>query len=99
MATPFRECYSDLNNFKDFPPTGKTFEAFHQACDWLKENGYSHGSMQRDAPIGIMRGLDWDIAKWRNLSEKERRELDGTMIPIDGNFRDGGARIRLRGEP
>lgn len=83
----------------NFPPTGEEFGAYYQACTWLREQGYSCGSMQRDSPIGIMRGLDWQIAKWRNLNARERGELDGTIEPVYGNFRDGGARIRLKEAP
>ena len=56
---------------KVFDKTGD-FAAFQEAENYLKENGYSWGSMQRDDPIGIMKG-DYDIAKWRNLSAKEKK--------------------------
>jgi hypothetical protein len=72
------------------------FEAYHAACAWCEENGYSHGSMQRDAPIGILKG-DWIIAKWRNLSAEEREHLDGTITCIE-TFREAPIHIVIKGE-
>lgn len=71
----------------------KDFEAFFKACDFLKSRGFSVGSMQRDDPIGIRRG-DWDIAKWRNLSEDDMSKLDGT---IKGNMREGPLTVHITG--
>lgn len=75
---------------KIFDRTGD-FEAFRDAESWLKENGYSWGSMQGDAPIGVMRG-DYDIAKWRNLSTREINALDGT---ITGDKRNGPVTVTI----
>lgn len=36
----------------EFNQTGD-FSAFYAATDWLKEQGYSYGSMCMDMPIGI----------------------------------------------
>ena len=55
-----------------------TFKAFNAATKWCKDNGFSVGSMQRDAPIGLMRG-DYQISKWRNLRKQEIYELDGKI--------------------
>lgn len=71
----------------------KDFEAFYKARDFLKSIGFSVGSMQRDDPIGIRRG-DWDIAKWRNLSEDDMSKLDGT---IKGNKREGPLTVHITG--
>lgn len=71
----------------------KDFEAFYKACDFLKSHGFSVGSMQRDDPIGIRYG-DWDIAKWRNLSEDDMSKLDGT---IKGNKRKGPLTVHISG--
>ena len=60
-----------------FDQTGD-FEAYNAACSWLKEQGYSVGRMQREEPIGVKKG-DWDIAKWRNLSQVDIAGLDGTI--------------------
>lgn len=59
------------------------FGAYYAACEWLKQNGFSYGSMQRDDPMGIMKG-DWEIAKWRNLSESDKKSLDGQMSFVRG---------------
>lgn len=63
---------------KTFEANGD-FGAYYSACEWLKENGFSYGSMQRDDPMGIMKG-DWCIAKWRNLSASDKKALDGEML-------------------
>lgn len=68
------------------------FAAYYAACDWCKKNGVSYGSMQRDDPIGLMRG-DYDIAKWRNLSAKDKAELDGVMT---GDKRNGPVVIDMK---
>lgn len=71
----------------------KDFEAFYKARDFLESRGFSVGSMQGDDPIGIRRG-DWDIAKWRNLSEDDMSKLDGT---ITGNKREGPLTVHITG--
>jgi hypothetical protein len=67
------------------------FEALHAAQDWCRENGISYGSLCRDDPVGLLYG-DWAIAKWRNLSPAERKQLDGRM---EGDFRHGPVTIRI----
>jgi len=67
------------------------FGAYYAACDWLKENGYSYGSMQRHDPVGVVKG-DYHIAKWRNLSKSDIEALDGTMHPCRG----GDCVVRLK---
>lgn len=74
-----------------FPDQG-TFAAVGAACKWLSENGYSYGSMQRGAPIGIMKG-DYAISKWRNLSAADVADLDGYM---QGDFRNGPVIISFK---
>ncbi len=69
-----------------------TFQSYYKACAWLDENGYSYGSMCGDMPIGIMKG-DWVIAKWRNLTSKEKKELDGVIESDD--FREGSVKITI----
>lgn len=71
-----------------------TFQAYSAACKWCEENGYSHGSMQGCSPIGILKG-DWTISKWRNLNQKQRDELDGTMSCIT-SFREAPVHIVLK---
>ena len=66
---------------KVFNKTGD-FAAISEAQKWLKDEGYSFGSMQREAPIGIMKG-DYSISKWRGLSRQDIAELDGVIEGID----------------
>jgi hypothetical protein len=54
------------------------FDALNKAEEWLKNQGYSLGSLQGPSPVGIMKG-DFCISKWRNLSEKEKNELGGVL--------------------
>lgn len=62
------------------------FTAYKAAEAWCAEQGLSVGPMSgRSSPIGLMRG-QYAIAKWRNLTEQERRELDGRLT---GDFRAG----------
>jgi len=49
------------------------FGASRAAEKWLKENGYSVGSMQRGHPRGILKG-DWDVAKW--LGNEMKRYME-----------------------
>ena len=69
------------------------FRGYYNALDWLRKNGYSFGSMQRDAPIGIKKG-DCLIEKWRNLSPNDRKQLDGELT---GNMREGPVTLTIRG--
>ena len=69
-----------------------TFKSYYAASAWLSENGYSEGSMYRGMPIGIMKG-DWNIAKWKNLTSSEKKELDGTMTSND--FREGEVTVNI----
>ena len=61
------------------------FKSFYAAEAWLRENGYSTGSMQRDSPIGVAKG-ECCISKWRNLGD-DMKLLDG--IIAEGDKRNG----------
>lgn len=74
----------------DFPANGM-FEAINNARSYLADRGFSFGSMEMDRPIGIHHG-DCYISKWHNMTAKERRSLNGVIVPI-GEFREGGARV------
>lgn len=76
---------------KTFTKKG-TFQSYYKACKWLQQNGYSYGSMCGKEPIGIVKG-DVIIAKWRNLSDKDKLQLDGTMTSSD--FREGSVTIEI----
>lgn len=76
----------------------KTFRAYHDAVAWLRERGYSTGSMCSPRPTAIMKG-DFQIAKWKNLTAKERREVDGTIegeAASRGTFREGPVIVMLK---
>lgn len=75
------------------------FGAFYAAEKWVRENGYSVGSMERDRPIGLAKG-DYYISKWRNLGEDKllldgviaegsKRENDITVIIFDDEDKAG----------
>lgn len=67
------------------------FAAQAAAKRWLHHNGYSVGIMQDGSPRGIMRG-DVLIAKWKNLSLREKATLDGQMT---GDMRAGPVVIEI----
>lgn len=70
-----------------------TFQAMHAAEAWCRENGLSVGQSCATGPTGLLFGqYDW-IAKWRNLTARERKALHGTM---SGDMRDGPVVIVLR---
>jgi hypothetical protein len=64
------------------------WEALHKAEQWCRDNGYSYGALQADAPTGIVKG-DADIAKWRNLSHSDRLLLDGRFEAPGRTYRTG----------
>ena len=68
------------------------WEATRKAEEWLKEEGYSFGTMQAGAPRAIKKG-DYFINKWRNLSSEEKRDIDGTM---EGNERYGPVTVKIK---
>lgn len=78
----------------EFKQTG-TFQALYAAEAWCRENGISVGQSCATGPTGLLFGkFDW-IAKWRNLTPKERAELHGTMT---GDFREGPVSINMKNE-
>ena len=83
-----------MNFQKCFQRAGD-FESWYECQRWLKERGYSVGSTCFGSPVGVLRG-DYIIAKWRNLNEKERAELDGT---VTGDFRNGPLTLSLKQQP
>jgi hypothetical protein len=71
---------------------GGDFDGFYAAEEWCKAHSISVGTMQREAPIGLMAG-DFAIAKWRNLSVEDIRGLDGVLI--GESKRDGPVTVLL----
>lgn len=74
-------------------PGAEPFTAMHDAERWLKALGFSYGTLQRGAPIGILHG-EWTISKWRNMTAAEQRELHGAITSAD--FREGPVIVGLR---
>jgi len=71
----------------EFVPSG-TFQAFYKAEDYLKELGYSTGSMEGGSPIGFADEKKFEhVSKWNNMDRSEHNLLDGIMISSD--FREG----------
>ena len=68
------------------------FQAVYKAQKWCEQRGISVGANQRGSPRGLIIG-DALIAKWRNLSDKDKSELDGTMT---GDMRNGPVFIELK---
>lgn len=69
-----------------------TFQSYYAACHFVKDMGYSYGSMCRDMPIGLLKG-DYDISKWRNLTVEKIKQLDGVMTSSD--FREGEVIVKI----
>ena len=74
---------------KYIPPSG-TLKASTAAENEIKKEGYTLGSMCRDAPIGFAKDFG-RIAKWDNLSPEDILELQGVLLSED--FREGGVYI------
>lgn len=55
------------------------FESYYAANSWARENGYTTGSMDGFNPIALMKDYDY-VAKWHNISNKERQMVHGVMI-------------------
>ncbi len=67
------------------------FAAFAAAAEALSAAGFSIGSTQRDAPVGIMHGKCF-ISKWRNLTGDQISRLHGSVV---GDLRNGPVYVRL----
>jgi len=74
--------------------SSETFGASRLAEKWCDDQGISYGSSQADGPQGLLFG-DYQIAKWRNLTAKERKQLHGMM---DGDGRTGPITVYIKPE-
>lgn len=75
--------------------TGKDFGSSRVAERLLRDVGVAIGSMQRDQPRGLVvqpPGVEISVAKWRNLSRRDRETIDGTL-EYDGDPRTGHALV------
>ncbi len=57
-----------------------TFEHMQDAERFCSQRGWSLGRLQRGSPRGIICSPDFDIQKWRNLRQADRKGLDGLML-------------------
>lgn len=80
----------------EFVPAG-TFQSFYNAENYLKEMGYSIGSMEGPYPIGFSDKFDY-ISKWNNMNGSEHKQLDGIMV-AEGGFREGSVLVLFFNEP
>ena len=80
---------------KEFVGEG-VFAALYEAEGWLRAHGYSFGSLCVPQPVAIMLG-DYQIAKWKNLTQNERNQADGTMTALC--FRTGPVKVTLKQAP
>jgi hypothetical protein len=81
----------EVSYFQHFPANG-TFGAFYQAQEYIKDLGYEIGSMDRDNPIGFADNEKFGyIAKWHNLTPKDKEQLYGVIISND--FREGAVDV------
>ena len=69
----------------------KDFGAMRAAEQFLEARGFAFGVNERGAPRGVMLGAH-RIARWRDLTEREREELDGKMT---GDMRRGPVTVAL----
>ena len=84
----------EIKESKDFTISNEDFGNFFGACQYLFDNEYSHGSMSLGMPIPIKIGSYYNIPqKWYNLSEGQKKNVDGVMLSDD--FRNGTVKILI----
>ena len=88
-GTTMKDLNLEIEHAIDFEASG-TFQAFYSAERFLKELGYTIGSMEGRAPIGFSLEYDY-ISKWNNMNSGEHRLLDGIMSSND--FREGSVQV------
>lgn len=71
------------------------YKAYKMAQNWCEQSGYSYGSMQADAPTGLLKG-NFEIAKWRNMTQKERDALAGILDAPGRTYRTGPVFVRIK---
>ena len=71
------------------------FAALRAARDWCRAEGFSVGTLQADAPCGLLRG-DFAISKWRNMNREERRALHGIIESVHlRGYREGPVGVTI----
>jgi hypothetical protein len=77
---------------QDVEPKDEAFKAISEAEQYLRQKGYTIGSMCGDEPIGFAKADKINyVAKWRNIPRGDYKKLSGIMIPFkhDDKPRDG----------
>ena len=69
------------------------FAALNAAESFAKSRGYSCGSLCVPEPVALIRGSGILVAKWKNLTAKERAFVDGAITAAD--FRNGPVTVKL----
>lgn len=84
----------DIKESKEFLISNEYFLNLYTAMQYLQDNGYSYGSMSLNMPIPIQIGSDYNLhQKWYNLSEGEKKNIDGVILSDD--FRSGMVKILI----
>ncbi len=81
---------------KVFAHEGESFSANKAATEWLKEKGFSLGTMESDRPRAIVHGHTY-VPKWKHLDQDDKDSLDGVAMSDD--FRDGDITVHLKFDP
>lgn len=76
-----------------FKNNGEDFSGIRAAEEHVRGLGYSVGSMERNQPIGLVKG-DCYISKWTRMTNKEHDELDGRFEGPD--YRNGDVTVVLK---
>lgn len=75
-----------------FDKRNDDFGNYYDACKYLKDSGYSYGSMCGNRPIAIKKG-EYDLPqKWKNFTTYGKSQIDGVMV---GEFRNGVVNVFL----
>jgi hypothetical protein len=70
-----------VKTFKVFPACG-TFGAIDKAREAATAEGYEIGSMCRDEPIALAKGVSY-IAKWKNIERSDWGRIEGILLSND----------------
>lgn len=68
------------------------FASSYAAETWCRGHGFSIGSSCAGSPRCLMLG-DYEIAKWRNLTPKEKLQSHGL---IEGDLRNGPITVTIK---
>jgi hypothetical protein len=81
-----------VKQFHSFEESG-TFNSYYKALKWLSDNGYKYGSTSIGNPMPVMKDKYEIHQKWYNLTEGQRKNVDGVVISDD--WREGEVKVIL----